>query len=109
MICRTEKKRTDLSSLPAVRRRKCLRKANRKSLKLQRLCLRKISAKTLKKVRIAVVAVLIAVGVLLIIGAIGNGDYYGYLTGADFVHIAVGLAMAGAGIAVQAYAESEGL
>ena len=59
----------------------------------------------MEKLRIAVVAVLITVGLLLIIGAIGNGDYYGYLTSADFVHIAVGLVMVGAGVAVQAVAE----
>lgn len=65
--------------------------------------------KIIKKVRVAVVAVLITVGVLFIVGAIGNGDYYGYLTSSDFARIAIGLAMTGAGIGIQAYAESDGI
>ena len=59
-----------------------------------------------KKIRVGIVAALIIIGVLLVVGAIGNGDFYGYMTGSDFVHIVLGLAMTGAGVGIQAYAES---
>ena len=104
MICRTEKK-TSLSSLPAIRRRKCPRKAGRKSLRLQRLCLKRISAETIKKARVAVIAVLITIGMLLEVGAVGDGDFYGYYTAEDYAHIVIGLVMMTAGTIINVVAE----
>lgn len=51
--------------------------------------------------------VLVVCGVLLVLGAMGNGDYYGYLTASDYVHIAVGFALVGAVTAGQIAAERE--
>ena len=32
-------------------------------------------------------------GFLLMVGAVGNGDFYGYMTVSDYVHIAVGFVL----------------
>ena len=32
-------------------------------------------------------------GVLLILGAVGNGDFYGYFTASDGIHILLGFAL----------------
>ena len=39
------------------------------------------------------IGVLASVGVLFHVGAVGNGDYYGALSTADFIRIAIGLLM----------------
>ncbi len=45
------------------------------------------------KIKHLLAGILAAVGVLLLIGAVGNGDFYGYMTASDFVNIGVGAAM----------------
>lgn len=42
-----------------------------------------------------ITGVLASVGVLFLIGAVGNGDYYGAFSTADFIRIAIGLLMIG--------------
>ncbi len=42
--------------------------------------------------RIIKVAAVI-IGVLLILGAVGNGDFYGYFTASDGIHILLGFAL----------------
>ena len=40
-----------------------------------------------------IAGVLFTIGLLLMCGAVGNGDFYGYLTVSDYVHIAVGFVL----------------
>lgn len=39
------------------------------------------------------IGVLASVGVLFLVGAVGNGDYYGAFSTADFIRIAIGILM----------------
>lgn len=41
------------------------------------------------------VGALASVGILFLVGAVGNGDYYGAMSTADFIRIAIGLLMIG--------------
>ena len=52
------------------------------------------------KARHVLAGVLVTVGILYLVGAVGNGDYYGYLTASDFVNIGAGAAMIAAAIPV---------
>ncbi len=40
-----------------------------------------------------IAGVLASVGVLFLVGAVGNGDYYGALSTADCIRIAIGILM----------------
>ena len=52
------------------------------------------------KVRHFLAGVLATIGILLLIGSVGNGDYYGYLSASDFVKIVVGVVMIGVAIPI---------
>ena len=40
-----------------------------------------------------IAGVLASVGVLFLVGAVGNGDYHGAMSTADFIRIAIGILM----------------
>lgn len=42
-----------------------------------------------------IAGVLASVGVLFLVGAVGNGDYYGAFSTADFIRIGIGFVMIG--------------
>ncbi len=52
------------------------------------------------RARHVLAGVLVTLGILFIAGAVGNGDFYGYLTASDFVNIGVGAAMIAAAVPV---------
>lgn len=52
------------------------------------------------KARHVLAGVLVTLGVLLLVGAVGNGDFYGYLMVSDYVNIGVGAAMIAAAVPV---------
>lgn len=60
------------------------------------------------KARHVIAGILATFGVLFLVGAVGNGDYYGYLTASDFVNIGVGAAMIGAAVPIGKTGERDG-
>lgn len=57
------------------------------------------------KIREIIVGVLITIGILLMVGAVGNGDYYGELTTIDGIHIGAGLLSVAVGVAIELIGE----
>lgn len=53
------------------------------------------------------VGVLASVGALFLVGAVGNGDYYGALSTADIIRITIGLLMVGVAIGIGKYCADE--
>ncbi len=45
------------------------------------------------KARHVLAGVLVTVGILYLVGAVGNSDFYGYFTASDGMHILLGFAL----------------
>lgn len=53
------------------------------------------------------IGVLASVGVLFLVGAVGNGDYYGALPTADIIRIVIGFLMIGVAFGIGKYCADE--
>lgn len=60
------------------------------------------------KVRHVLAGILVTFGVLFLVGAVGNGDFYGYLAASDYVNMGVGTAMIVAAIPIGKAGEHDG-
>ena len=52
------------------------------------------------KARHVLAGMLVTFGILFLVGAVGNGDFYGYMTASDYVNLGVGVAMIAAAVPV---------
>lgn len=52
------------------------------------------------KVRHVLAGILVTFGILFLLGAVGNGDFYGYMVASDYINVGVGAAMIAAAVPI---------